>query len=94
MKNNIIIMIFIALVCAGSIWAIIYNFYMAWFKPYKFLEKASMGVKEWWPFAQYFRSYYASSKWLWITRISASFFLLVIIFLAYKIIFNQVNIMP
>jgi len=87
-KNNIINTIFIFLVFVGPIWAMVYNFYMSWFEPSKFLERATKGVKDWWPFAEYFRSYYASSKWLWITRISSAFLLLVIIFLAYKVIFS------
>ncbi len=86
MENIVILTIIIVLLLIGAIWAILYNFYMSWFKPSAFLEGAANAVKDWWPFASYFRNFYASSKWLWITRIWATFFLLGILFLVYKFI--------
>jgi hypothetical protein len=94
MKYNIIFIIFISLVFAGSIWALIYNFYMSWFRSSDFLEKAIKGVKDWWPFANYFRSYYGSSKWLWITRISTTSCLLIILFFVFQVMFNQLTKLP
>lgn len=89
-----ILSIITILLVLGAIWATIYNFYMSWFNPLTFQEKSAKGVKGWWPFATYFRGYYASSKWLWITRIWSTFILSGILFLAYKFMLYQMNISP
>jgi hypothetical protein len=94
MKIKVIDIIFITIVSLGSMAAIIYNLYMAWFWPAEFLEKASKGVKDWWPFARFFKSYYSSPTWLWLTRIWATIFLLVIIYVGYQLITGQMNILP
>jgi hypothetical protein len=92
--NDMILTIFTTLLILGAIWATIYNFYMSWFNPLVFLERSTKGVKDWWPFATYFKGYYGSSKWLWITRAWSTFILLGILFLAYKFMLHQINIGP
>jgi hypothetical protein len=94
MKYDIFHTIFVTLLCLGSIWAIFYNFYMSWFKPLQFLERAAKGVRDSWPFANYFRSYYSSLKWLWITRFLTTILVLGILLLIYKLLLFQVNLSP
>jgi hypothetical protein len=94
MSKNFFGEIFVTLVFIGAIWAVIYNFYMAWFRSSEFLENSVRWVKDWWPFAGYFRSYYSSSKWLWITRIGTTVFMLAIIFMAYRLAIGQFSLFP
>ena len=88
MNKDITGRILITFLILGSIWAIVYNFYMSWFRPSAFLDRASKGVKDWWPFADFFRSYYGSPWWLWITRIWATFFLGFLIYILYRVVFG------
>ena len=81
MNGNIINNILVATLILVGLGVLIRNFYMAWFRPSKFLESARNGVKDWWPSADYFRSYYGSSQWLWINRIASTIFILVILYI-------------
>ncbi len=94
MNNNNFPTIWDILFFVGGICALTYTFYMSWFRPAKFLKRSVKAVKDYWPFAQYFRSYYASSTWLWLMRIGSTFFLLVILFIAYNVILSLLNKIP
>jgi hypothetical protein len=77
--------IWIIVLSVGIICAIIYTFYMSWFRPAKFLERnVRAGLS----------SYYASSAWLWLMRIASTLFLLVILFIAYNVIRSSLNGIP
>ena len=67
--------------------AVMYLFYMTWFRPSKFLENSVRIVKDWWPFADDFRSMYRSSFWLWTSRIASIIFVIVLLYMAYGFIF-------
>ena len=86
MNGNIANKLFVALLILVVFGVLIRNFYMAWFRPSKFLESARNGVKDWWPFADYFRSYYGSSWWLWPNRIASTIFVLVILYIIFRVI--------
>ena len=58
---------------------ILYLGYFAWFKPSVFKDKEVKKVKDWWPFANYFRSYHGSSEYLWAVRIMTLVTLLIVI---------------
>ena len=81
-----------AFLILGVVWAIISTFYMSWFRPSQYLERARKGVQGWWPFAEYFRSYYGSSGWLWPNRIASAIFLFVILYLVYEAIHGRFHI--
>jgi len=55
--------------------------YMAWFHPARFKEQEANKVKDWWPFANYFRRYHGSDGYLWVARIGPIIFLLIFLFL-------------
>jgi len=92
MNDNLIKNSIITLFILGALWALMNNFYMCWFKPSAFLERARNGVKDWWPFADFFSRYYGSSTWLWLNRIASTFFVLVILFIVYLAILGRLDI--
>ena len=55
--------------------------YLAWFHPARFKEREMNRVKDWWPFANYFRRYHGSNEYLWAARIGPIIFLLIFLFL-------------
>jgi len=94
MNDNIVIKILSTFLILGILWAIISTFYMSWFRSAQYLERARKGVKDWWPFAEYFRSYYGSSRWLWPNRIASAIFTFVILYLVYEAIQARFHIQP
>ena len=67
--------------------AVIYLFYMTWLRPSKFLENSVRTVKDWYPFADDFRSMYGSPFWLWTSRIASIIFVIVLLYMAYGLFF-------
>ncbi len=55
MRNFSIETLIILLLIVGSILAVIFNFYIVWFKPSVFQARAVRAVKDWWLFADYFQ---------------------------------------
>ena len=92
MNDNIIKNLLITLWFLLALWVLLNNFYMCWFKPSVFLERARNGVKDWWPFADFFRRYYGSSWWLWNNRIASALFVLVFLFIVYLAISGRLDI--
>ena len=74
--------------------AVIYLFYMTWFRPSKFLKDSVRAVKDWWPFADDFRFMYGSSFWLWTSRIVSAIFAIVLLYATYGIIFKGFRLVP
>lgn len=66
----------------GLITANGYAGYLAWFHPERFKEREVNRVKNWWPFANFFRSYHNSSELLWTVRIMSVIILLIFLFFA------------
>jgi hypothetical protein len=75
-----------------SVYAVIHEFYMSWFRPSYFREYSSKRVKDWWPFATFYRHYYASTSWLWIVRITMTVFLPFLAILVYKLLYGQLSL--
>jgi len=94
MNDNLIRNLIITFFILIALWAVMDNFYMSWFKPSAFLERAREGVKDWWPFADFFRWFYGSSWWLWNTRIFLTFLVFVILFIVYLAILGRLDIQP
>jgi len=65
----------------GFLFAAGYISYLAWFQPAKFKEREVNKVKDWWPFATYFRRYHGSNEYLWSARIGPIIFFLIFLFL-------------
>jgi hypothetical protein len=62
-----------------------YNGYLAWFRPERYRERAVKMVKDWWPFANYFRKHYGSSRYLWAARIMSV--TIILIFLLFTVLY-------
>jgi hypothetical protein len=58
---------------------LVYNVYQIWFFPEKYINALINGVKDWWPFANFYRKWYASKKFLWLFRIAYTLMLVAII---------------
>ena len=76
----------ILLVVVGFVLVLIDSFYLTWFKPSRFLERSRNVVRDWWPFADYFRSFYSSLIWLWIIRIVTAVLMLGLLYGVYQVI--------
>ncbi len=77
---------------AGCVLAMTYLFYMSWLKPLSFKQYYVSRVRDWWPFADYYRRYYASASWLWIIRIATSIVIPLLVLLIYRLVTGQVHL--
>ncbi len=77
-----------------STWAVIRLFYMTWFRPSDYLKLSVNGVRDWCPFANYFRAYYATSKWLWTNRLASLLFVSVLVFLMGGTLLHFLGVIP
>ena len=71
-----------------------YVSYLAWFHPAKFKEQEANRVKDWWPFANYFRRYHGSNEYLWAARIGSTIFLLIFLLLGVLAFLGYVGFIP
>lgn len=71
-----------------------YVCYLAWFQPAKFKEREVNKVKDWWPFANYFRRYHGSNEYLWAARIGPIIFFLIFLFLGVLAILGFLGFIP
>jgi hypothetical protein len=92
MRGYTIEIFFILFLIVGSVFAVLHEFYMSWFRPSYFREYSSKRVKDWWPFAEFFGGYYASTSWLWIMRIATALCVPFLVLLIYKLVTGQVNL--
>jgi len=68
--------------------------YLAWFHPARFKEREVNRVKDWWPFANYFRQYHGSNEYLWAARIGPIIFLLIFLFFGVLAILGFLGFIP
>ena len=80
------LLIFLAIMCNLA--------YSAWLHPEKFKEQEAKRVKDWWPFANYFRRYHASNEYLWAARIGPTIFLLIFLFLGILGVLGYLGLIP
>ena len=71
-----------------------YTGYLAWFHPAKFKEREVKKVKDWWPFANYFRQQYGSNEFLWVARIGPIMFLLIFLVLGVLAFLGYLGFIP
>jgi hypothetical protein len=71
-----------------------YVSYLSWLHPEKFKNQEVKRVKDWWPFANYFRRYYASNEYLWAARIGPAIFLFIFLFLGIMGILGYLGLIP
>ena len=68
--------------------------YLAWFHPARFKERAVNSVKDWWPFANFFRQQHGSNGYLWAARIVPTIFLLFFLFLGILAVLGFLGFIP
>jgi hypothetical protein len=81
MNANILSAIVVCIGWASFMAAMGYTGYLAWFHPTRFKEREVSKVKDWWPFANYFRRLHGSDDHLWASRIGSTVFFLIFLFL-------------
>jgi hypothetical protein len=91
---NIFGVIVIAILVAAFMIKVIHMWYLAWFNPSEFKQDQVVNVKDWWPFARFYRSWFNSSFYLWLTRIMTVIILLIIIFFLSLTILGVLDIFP
>jgi hypothetical protein len=64
----------------GIVVTIVYYDYLVWLKPLKFKEDQIKNVKDWWPFASFFRRWFDSIIFIWAIRVVYTSVTLVLIF--------------
>ncbi len=57
-----------------------YNDYLIWFRPQKYKEDQIKNVKNWWPFANFFKRWFDSTLFLWTIRVVYTVVTLILIF--------------
>jgi hypothetical protein len=78
----------------GFLAAMGHTAYLAWFHPDKYKERAVKSVKDWWPFASYFRHHHGSNEFLWAARIGPIIFLIIFLSLGVLGILGYLGFFP
>jgi hypothetical protein len=94
MGTNILSAIGVCIGLAGFLAAMGYIGYWAWFHPARFKEREVNRVKDWWPFANYFRRYHGSDEYLWAARIAPIIFFLIFLFLGVLAFLGYLGFIP
>jgi hypothetical protein len=76
-KNMSSVTLVIGIVIATII--LILHAYRIWFYPAKYTSDLINGVKDWWPWANFYRKWFASRTFLWLFRIAYAIMLLILI---------------
>ena len=71
-----------------------YNLYGLWIIPEKYAGKWIKSVKDWWPFANFYRQWFASKRFIWLYRIIYSVFLLIVLTILGLVLFGLIGIFP
>ena len=79
MYINLIQIVLVVILLVLFLGAVIRLGYLAWFRPEKFKEERIRDVKDWFPFANYYRSLFNSPRYLWMIRIMTVTILLILI---------------
>lgn len=73
---------------------LIYHVYQIWFFPEKYTSDLRNGVKDWWPFANFYRKWFMSKTFLWLFRIAYIIMLLSLIILLSFVWLGTMGIFP
>jgi hypothetical protein len=90
-KNETYYFIFMYIIAAI---ALIYHLYRLWFTPEKYSEKLVKGVRDFWPFANFYRKWFASRSFIWLFRITYTLFLLIVLTILALMIFGTLGLLP
>jgi hypothetical protein len=60
----------------------------------KYTSDLSSGVKNWWPFANLYRKWFASTIFLWLTRFAITSMLLTLLFLLSIVLPGIIGLFP
>jgi hypothetical protein len=71
-----------------------YNVYQIWFTPEEYIKKLVNSVKDWWPFADYYRKRFASKSYLWFFRIFYAMWLIILTGLLFLIVLGLLGLYP
>ena len=73
---------------------LLYHSYMIWFFPEKYTSDLRNGVKDWWPFSDFYRKWFASKKFLCLFRIIYSFMLIILLLFLSILFIGIIGIFP
>lgn len=73
---------------------LIYHVYRIWFFPAKYTSDLRNGVKDSWPFANFYRKWFASRMFLWLFRIAYTSVLLGLILLLSILLLGIMGMFP
>lgn len=79
MDINLIGIVLVVILLVLFLGAVIRLGYLAWFQPEKFKQERVREIKDWLPFANYYRSLFNSLGYLWAIRIMTVIILLIFI---------------
>lgn len=92
-KENSSMISFIIFVIIATI-ILLYHTYQIWFLPEKYIATLKSGIRDWWPFADFFKRWFASKLFLWLGRIAYSMMLLILIFLLSITLLGNMGLFP
>ena len=84
--------LFIGLIIAAI--ALIYNLYGLWNMPEKHVKSLVDSVEDWWPFADFYRRWFASKAYLWLFRIGSALFLLIVMTILSLLVLGVMGLLP
>ena len=90
-KNNLSTPIFTIIIIVATI-ILIYHTYQIWFYPEKYSNNLRNGVKDWWPFPNFYRKWYASRPFLWLFRIAYTLVLLILLSILVAILLANIGL--
>jgi hypothetical protein len=90
-QNDIFYLIGILIIVAI---ALVYNLYQLWVTPEEYATKLTQSVKDWWPFASFYRHWFASKGYIWLYRFVYSLFLLIVITILGLLVLGVMGMFP
>ena len=76
----------------GFVITLVYYDYLVWFQPSKFKEVLTKSIKDWYPFADFWRGWFSSMLYLWIVRILLTAVSLGIVFFVFILILIALDV--
>ena len=74
--------------------ALVYNLYQLWITPEKYITNLINSVKDWWPFASFYRRWFASKAYIWVFRIIYTICLLIVVTILSLLILGIMGLFP
>ena len=90
--NKVVYYLIIMLVFTAI--ALAYNLYYLWFVPEKYVKDLINSVKNWWPFANFYRKWFASKTYLWLFRTVYTMLLLLVLAFLCLVVLGIMGLFP